>query len=134
MKSKRKGLGDDIAAITKATGIEKVVKTFFGDDCGCDERRERLNKMFPSRHVVQMDEAQQTFFRDVLQVKYRSHANLGRETSSQFYKLYEEVFGVKKKRTSCSSCNKNMYIELLKVYESSCEYDKGNDKPVDDGR
>ena len=81
-----------------------------------------------------MDEEQQTFFKEVLQVKYRTHANLGRETSGQFYKLYEDVFGVKKKPTSCSSCNKNMYIELLKVYESSCENDKGNDRPVDDGR
>ena len=46
MKSKSPGLGDKVAAITKATGIEKIVKTFFGDDCGCDERRNRLNKMF----------------------------------------------------------------------------------------
>ena len=51
MSSKKKGLGDDIAAITKATGIEKVVKTFFGDDCGCDKRRDRLNKMFPHKRT-----------------------------------------------------------------------------------
>tara|TARA_R110000751_G_scaffold199821_1_gene304623 strand:- start:30 stop:401 length:372 start_codon:yes stop_codon:yes gene_type:complete len=120
MKSKSKGLGDKIAAVTKVTGIEKVVKTFFGDDCGCDERRDRLNKMFPNRKINQMDEEQQTFFREVLQVKYRSHANLDKAVGTQFYKLYNDVFGVKKKRTSCSSCNKGMYIELLKVYESSC--------------
>ena len=38
MKLKSKGLGDKIAAVTKATGIEKVVKTFFGEDCGCNDR------------------------------------------------------------------------------------------------
>ena len=124
MKPKSKGLGDKIAAVTKATGIEKVVKTFFGDDCGCDERRDRLNKMFPSRKVVQMDEEQIAFFRDVIQVKYRTHANLGREVGDKFYQLYQDVFGVKKTKTSCSSCNKNMYIELLKVYESSCTNDE----------
>lgn len=124
MKPKSKGLGDKIAAVTKATGIEKVVKTFFGDDCGCDERRDRLNKMFPSRKVVQMDEEQIVFFRDVIQVKYRTHANLGREVGDKFYQLYQDVFGVKKTKTSCSSCNKNMYIELLKVYESSCTNDE----------
>tara|TARA_R110002167_G_scaffold6795_9_gene32105 strand:+ start:818 stop:1192 length:375 start_codon:yes stop_codon:yes gene_type:complete len=123
MKQKSKGLGDKIAAVTKATGIEKVVKTFFGDDCGCDERRDRLNKMFPSRKVEQMNEEQIVFFRDVLQVKYRTHANLGRDVGDKFYQLYQDVFGVKKKKTSCSSCNKNMYIELLKVYESSCTND-----------
>ena len=123
MKPKSKGLGDKIAAVTKATGIEKVVKTFFGDDCGCDERRDRLNKMFPSRKVVQMDEEQIVFFRDVIQVKYRTHANLGRDIGDKFYQLYQDVFGVKKTKTSCSSCNKNMYIELLKVYESTCTND-----------
>ena len=28
MKSKSKGLGDTIAKVTKATGVEKIVKTF----------------------------------------------------------------------------------------------------------
>lgn len=124
MKQKSKGLGDKIAAVTKATGIEKVVKTFFGEDCGCDERRDRLNKMFPSRKVEQMNAEQVDFFRDVIQVKYRTHANLGREVGNKFYQLYQDVFGVKKNKTSCSSCNKNMYIELLKVYESSCTNDE----------
>lgn len=42
-----KGLGDDIEKITEATGIKKAVKWLFGEDCGCDERKEKLNKLFP---------------------------------------------------------------------------------------
>ena len=124
MKSKSKGLGDTIQKITKAAGVEKVVKTFFGDDCGCDERRERLNKMFPYREVEPMDEEQKAFFKDTLQPAYRSGKNLGQSNTKTFYKLYEETFKKKTKPTRCASCNKNMYIELLKVYESSCENDK----------
>jgi hypothetical protein len=120
MKLKSKGLGDKIAAVTKATGIEKVVKTFFGEDCGCDERRDRLNKMFPSRSITQMDEEQYTFFRDVLQPAYRSHQTLKGKDSDFFYQMYNDIFGKNQKKTKCTSCNKNMYIELLKVYESSC--------------
>ena len=120
MKSKSKGLGDKIAAVTKATGIEKVVKTFFGEDCGCDERRDRLNKMFPSRSITQMDEEQYTFFRDVLQPSYRGHQTLKGKDSDFFYQMYNDIFGKNQKKTKCTSCNKNMYIELLKVYESSC--------------
>ena len=120
MKSKKKGLGDKIAAVTKATGIEKVVKTFFGDDCGCDERRERLNKMFPNRQITSMDDEQKQFFKEEIQTKYRSGQNLGRENGKAFYELYNDIFSVQKKLTKCASCNKNMYIELLKVYESSC--------------
>jgi len=47
-----KGLGDTIAHITKVTGIEGIVKRFSkatGIDCGCDRRREMLNKLFPKQ-------------------------------------------------------------------------------------
>ena len=47
---KSEGLGDDIHRIATATGIDKVVKkvfTIIGSDCGCDGRREKLNK-YPS--------------------------------------------------------------------------------------
>jgi len=44
-----KGLGDTIERITTATGIKKAVdyiseKT--GKDCGCDRRKDALNKRF----------------------------------------------------------------------------------------
>lgn len=120
MKSKAQGLGDKVAAVTKATGIEKIVKTFFGEDCGCDERRERLNKMF-SRPVKMMDEEQRKFFEDEIMTRYKSGQNLTKHIGDEFYKLYEELLNKKKKRTTCTSCNKNMYIELLKIYESSCD-------------
>jgi len=48
-----RGLGDTVAKITKATGIEKtvntVVKAVTGQgECGkCKERQEKLNKLFP---------------------------------------------------------------------------------------
>jgi hypothetical protein len=48
--SKSKGLGDTIEKITKATGIKKVVETVSkatGKDCGCDKRRDTLNRIFP---------------------------------------------------------------------------------------
>lgn len=45
--TKSKGLGDTIEKITTATGIKAAVKAVVGDDCGCDERRDKLNKIFP---------------------------------------------------------------------------------------
>jgi hypothetical protein len=47
---KSKGLGDTIEKITKATGIKKVVdkvSKIAKKDCGCDKRKETLNKLFP---------------------------------------------------------------------------------------
>ena len=47
---KSKGLGDSIEKITKVTGIKKVIKTVnkvTGKDCGCNERKDTLNRLFP---------------------------------------------------------------------------------------
>ena len=41
------GLGDVVEKITTATGIKKAVKFLANEDCGCDERKEKLNKLFP---------------------------------------------------------------------------------------
>jgi|TARA_R110000824_G_scaffold113258_7_gene262929 hypothetical protein len=45
-----RGLGDSIAKMTKATGIKSVVdkvSKVTGKGCGCTERRDTLNRMFP---------------------------------------------------------------------------------------
>ena len=51
MKSeKSKGLGDTIEKLTKITGIKKVVDKVnkaTGKDCGCNKRKETLNRFFP---------------------------------------------------------------------------------------
>ena len=39
------GLGDVVENITEATGIKKVVEWVAGEDCGCKERKEKLNKI-----------------------------------------------------------------------------------------
>ena len=44
---KSKGLGDSVEKVLKATGIDKVAKKILGDDCGCEERKEALNRLYP---------------------------------------------------------------------------------------
>ena len=41
------GLGDTVAKFTKITGIDKLVKSVAGKDCGCKERQSALNRVFP---------------------------------------------------------------------------------------
>lgn len=45
-KRKSKGLGDTIEKVIKATGLDIFVD---GKDCGCEERKEKLNQLFPYR-------------------------------------------------------------------------------------
>ena len=47
---KSNGLGDSIEKIVKATGIKKVVNAVSkatGRDCGCNKRKQTLNRLFP---------------------------------------------------------------------------------------
>jgi len=53
--SESKGLGDTIAKVTNALGIDKlaeeVAQAMGKEDCGCKKRQEKLNDMFPyKRH------------------------------------------------------------------------------------
>ena len=49
--SKSKGLGDSVEKITKATGLktltELLAESMGKKDCGCNKRKEWLNKQFP---------------------------------------------------------------------------------------
>ena len=55
--NKSRGLGDSIEKITTATGIKTFADVLarngvFGKkkDCGCDKRKEALNKAFPYKN------------------------------------------------------------------------------------
>lgn len=49
--NKSRGLGDDIEKVTTALKIDRVAKKIAAlmgkDDCGCNERKEKLNQIFP---------------------------------------------------------------------------------------
>ena len=49
--NRSKGLGDSISKITKFTGVKSfaqvVARTVGAKDCGCNKRRNWLNKKFP---------------------------------------------------------------------------------------
>ena len=52
LSEKSRGFGDTVAKVTQLTGIKSVVKTVakkVGKDCGCDKRRDSLNRMIPYR-------------------------------------------------------------------------------------
>lgn len=55
-----KGLGDTIAKITHATGLdvvaEKVAHALGKEDCGCKRRQEKLNELFPYKTQEKKEE------------------------------------------------------------------------------
>ena len=120
-KSKSKGLGDSISKITEATGIKKVVDKISevtGIDCGCEERKNALNKLFPYKNVRQFTEDEMSIYESVLP---RIKSTIKREDQAILVKLYNKVFNANKKPSSCGSCVKTTLAQLEKVYKNSCK-------------
>ena len=117
--AKSKGLGDTIERITKATGIDKVAKAVLGDDCGCDERKKKLNQMFPYNKVRQFTEDELKIYEEVLP-RLKGGTITGQDQST-LIRLYNKVFNSNKQPSSCSSCVQQTLAKLAKVYVNSCK-------------
>ena len=116
---KSKGLGDSVEQILKATGIDKVAKKVLGHDCGCDERKEALNKMFPYARPFTDDEL--SIYESVLP---RIKGTISGQDQATLVKLYNKVFNANKKTSSCGSCVQQTLAKLAKVYVNSCKTDE----------
>lgn len=119
-KKKSEGLGDTIEKVTEATGIKAVVKAVVGDDCGCDERKQKLNEMFPYAKDAKMDDRQKTIWESVIVPAWATGRLKGTE-SNALMQLFEEM-GIKKRRwRRCGGCAKRALEEMRTIYEASCE-------------
>jgi hypothetical protein len=119
-KEVSEGLGDTLEKVFKATGIDKVAKWIAGEDCGCDKRKEKLNKMFPYRKINCLTEDEhgilETFFS-------RNTAEISPSDQHALLKVYNRVLNVKQEATSCSSCWRDIIMQLRKIYN---EYNDAN--------
>jgi len=110
-----KGLGDTIAKITKATGIAKAVKFIAGEDCGCDERQEALNKAFRYKRPKCLLETEYYY----LQYWFEKHrTRVKPEEQKKLLKIYNRVFSDRKIITSCGSCIRSITNELNSLYKT----------------
>jgi len=106
------GLGDTVEKITKATGIKKAVKFLAGEDCGCDERKEKLNEMFRYRKPECLTESEF----DLIKTAVDTNKNKFTPNEQEEYKnIYERIFKVKVECTPCSFA-KVVWKDLLAVY------------------
>ena len=106
------GLGDTVEKITKATGIKKAVKFLAGEDCGCSERKEKLNEMFRYRKPECLTESEF----DLIKTAVDTNKNKFTPSEQEEYKnIYERIFKVKVECTPCSFA-KVVWKDLLAVY------------------
>lgn len=116
-KKQSQGLGDTIEKITEATGIKKVVEVFAkatGIDCGCDERKAKLNNLIPYRRKVNcLNESDYNMLNEFLKP---TKGSLTPNEQWTIAAIYERVFEVKLEHSSCSSCWRDTLSDLRKVH------------------
>ena len=112
-----KGLGDTIESITESTGIKKVVKFVAGDDCGCDERKDKLNELFTYKKPECLTEDEY----NILTEFYGRHKGnvVNNKDKKQLITIYNRVFRKKHNvNTSCTPCIREAYDNLKKYLEA----------------
>jgi tyrosine-protein phosphatase YwqE len=114
VETQSKGVGDTVAKITKATGVDKLVKFIAGEDCGCDERQVKLNKLFSYKKINCISEDDYTYLNDFL------NSNPRKVTHNQrlrLIKIHNNVFNTNQRETSCEPCMIGIVKKLKKYLE-----------------
>jgi hypothetical protein len=115
-RKKAQGLGDTIEQITEVTGIKSVVEKFSkatGVDCGCDKRKETLNKLFPYHKPNCLVEEDYNYLTDFFG---RLKDQVSVIDQYKLIDIYLRVFNKKVEHSNCGSCWRDRISELRKVY------------------
>lgn len=113
--TKSKGLGDSIEKITQATGIKALVKAI-APDCGCEERRKKLNQMFP--YYREMSPQDMELFKPFLD--WETRLEMKAADVRMIFGIYQRTTGRIQEETRCPACIKNALKTLHEIYNNSC--------------
>ena len=115
---KSKGLGDTIENITKATGIKKVVDAISeatGIDCGCGERKDLLNKIFPYKQTECINDVDNEWLTNFFST---TNNQLTPKQQNRVTEIYKNVFNENIQPSNCGSCWRDKINELKQVYDT----------------
>ena len=117
-KRKSKGLGDTVEKITKATGIKKVVEAVSeatGLDCGCEGRKEKLNKLFPYKKTECLTDDDSEWLANFF---LTTNNQLTPKQQNRIIEIYKNVFNQIIQPSNCGSCWRDRVNELKRVFET----------------
>jgi len=124
-ESQSTGLGDVVEKFTKATGIKSAVEHLFGEDCGCEERKEALNKfgsrirsLFKKKVKIEFLEEQEFIFLRSFFNGRTKRDEIRRDHYVKMINIYNRVFHAEKdKNSSCVPCIEEVYDDLYELYK-----------------
>lgn len=112
-KKQAEGLGDTVEQVLEVTGIAKVAKWVLGEDCGCEERKQKLNELWRYTKPECLTEDEYKYLDDFFtNLKNSVSPNQQRE----LLKIYNRVFKQRMQPTSCGSCLREVVNKLNKLY------------------
>jgi hypothetical protein len=111
-KIQAKGLGDTVESVLKATGIDKVAKFILGEDCKCDERKAKLNALFPYKKPLCLTESEYEWLKAWIETKTNQ---VTPSDQAQILVIYNRIFLQRNEPSNCSSCLKDMVDQLKQV-------------------
>ena len=109
------GLGDTVEKVLEATGIAKVAKFIMGEDCGCDERKAKLNALFPYRKPECLTEDE---FNYLNEIEIRTKNTFKPSEVTRVREIYSRIMKVRLEPSNCASCFKEIVVALIKVVDS----------------
>ena len=111
---KSKGLGDTVEKVFQATGVDKVAKWILGEDCGCEERKQILNKIFPYVKPECLTEEEFEFLHWYFTKKPNTVTG---DQQKRLLAIYNRVLHQNAKPTKCTPCFlNNIHDKLYKIY------------------
>ena len=112
-KKQAEGLGDTVENILEVTGIAKVAKWVLGKDCGCEERKQKLNDLWRYTKPECLTEDEYKYLDEFFtNLKSSVSPNQQRELLN----IYNRVFKQRMQPTSCGSCVREIVNKLNKLY------------------
>jgi hypothetical protein len=115
LAAESKGLGDTVEKVLEATGVAKVAKWLLGEDCGCDERKAKLNELFPYRKAKCLEQAEYDWLKEWFD---RKTEVVKPSEQKMILNIHSRVFGVRNEPTSCASCLMTRVKDLEQVFKT----------------
>jgi hypothetical protein len=112
-KKKPEGLGDTVETVLEVTGIAKVAKWILGEDCGCEERKQKLNDIWRYNKPQCLTEDEYSYLDSFFS---ENRNTLTPNQQRDLLKIYNRVFNQKMQPTSCGSCLREVVNKLNKLY------------------
>lgn len=113
------GLGDTLENVFEATGVKKAVETISDwlgiEDCKCNERKDKLNKLFPYRKPLCLQKDEYEWLTEYFNTV---HDQVTVKQQTKALEIYNRVFQQRRKVTSCADCYREVHKELTKVYNT----------------